>query len=112
MAGLRWGDYVGSPGYTDPVLAWRETHEPGSVASLVALPTHNAPVFALGPNKALLIMYRKEVGACVAWERERGVTFVSTRDTCVISGEASESATWGGQEINFGIGCVWVDLEG
>ena len=59
VTGLRWGNYVGSPAHSDPVLAWTQTY--GSmVASVVSLPTGD--VFGLGPCSTLLVMYSKETG--------------------------------------------------
>ena len=59
VTGLRWGDYVGSPDYGDPMPVWTQTHA-SRVASLVALPT--GEVFGLGPDNCLLVMYSKEKG--------------------------------------------------
>ena len=59
VTGLKWGNYVGSPAYPDPVLAWTQNY--GSmVASVVSLPTGD--VFGLGPCSTLLVMYSKETG--------------------------------------------------
>ena len=61
VKGLKWGNYVGSPDYPDPVVTWTKGHPGEVVASLVALPT--GEVFGLGPDSCLLVMYSKEKGA-------------------------------------------------
>ena len=59
ISGLKWGNYVGSPDWPDPVLSWMQPHG-SAVSSLVALPT--GEVFGLGPNSCLIVMYSKEKG--------------------------------------------------
>jgi len=59
ISGLKWGNYVGSPDWPDPVLSWLQPHG-SAVSSLVALPT--GEVFGLGPNSCLIVMYSKEKG--------------------------------------------------
>ena len=59
VAGLKWGNYVGSPAHPEPSLAWTQSY--GSVvATVVSLPTGD--VFGLGPCSTLLVMYSKETG--------------------------------------------------
>ena len=59
ISGLKWGSYVGSPDWPDPVLSWMQCHG-SAVTSLVALPT--GEVFGLGPSSCLIVMYSKEKG--------------------------------------------------
>ena len=52
VAGLHWGDYIGSPDYSAPVITWSSDHKHTPV-KLVALST--GEIFGLDPSSTLLV---------------------------------------------------------
>ena len=62
VEGLMWGNYIGSPDQSDPVMVWSEQH-PATIHSLFALPSKK--VFGLKDKSCLLVMHKnavKEIG--------------------------------------------------
>lgn len=52
VTGLRWGDYIGSPDHSSPIIAWSSDHKQTAV-KLAALST--GEVFGLDPFSTLLV---------------------------------------------------------